>query len=98
MSGPFAIGSNTWPGISKLIEETGEVQQVCGKLIALGGEANHWDGTNLKQRLEEELADLQAAIGFVIGHCDLDVSVITERATRKILQFSSWHTSNKSEV
>lgn len=27
----FAIGDKEWPGISKLIEEAGEVLQICGK-------------------------------------------------------------------
>ncbi len=36
-SGDFSIGSDIWPGISKLIEEAAEVGQVCGKLIGSGG-------------------------------------------------------------
>jgi len=62
----FAIGSDVWPGLSKLVEECGEVAQVVGKLMATGGVAEHWDGTNLHSRLLDELADLRAAIGFVI--------------------------------
>lgn len=29
----FSIGSKRWPGISKLIEECGEVLQIAGKLM-----------------------------------------------------------------
>jgi hypothetical protein len=34
---PFAIGSDAWPGTSKLLEEQGELVQVLGKLMATGG-------------------------------------------------------------
>jgi NTP pyrophosphatase (non-canonical NTP hydrolase) len=81
----FAIGSETWPGISKLVEELGEVAQVAGKLIATGGEVRHWDGTDLRTRLEDELADLEAAIKFVMQHNRLDADRIAERREAKSL-------------
>lgn len=62
MPGPFAIGGNVWPGVSKLIEEAGEVIQVCGKLIQTSGAHQHRDGSNLKERLEDEIADLMARV------------------------------------
>jgi len=37
-SGDFSIGSAVWPGVSKVIEEMGELQQVLGKLIAVAGD------------------------------------------------------------
>ena len=40
----FAIGDKKWPGISKLVEEAGEVTQVAGKLMGSGGDILHWDG------------------------------------------------------
>lgn len=89
--GDFAIGSRTWPGLSKLIEELGEVAQVAGKLIATGGEPGHWDGTNLRTRLEDELADLEAAIAFVLEHNDLDADRVAERRAAKLRQFRDWH-------
>jgi hypothetical protein len=36
-----------------------EVLQVAGKLIAIHGEEAHWDGSNLRQRLQEEMGDDQ---------------------------------------
>lgn len=90
-SGDFSIGSNVWPGISKLIEEAGEVTQVCGKLIALAGESNHWDGTDLRERLEDELADVIAAWDFVIYHNGLDGGRIKKRARDKLKLFETWH-------
>jgi NTP pyrophosphatase (non-canonical NTP hydrolase) len=87
----FAIGSKTWPGISKLVEELGEVAQVAGKLIATGGRPAHWDGTNLRVRLEDELADLEAAIAFVIQRNGLDADRIAERREAKLRLFREWH-------
>jgi NTP pyrophosphatase (non-canonical NTP hydrolase) len=69
---PYAIGSETWPGLSKLVEECGEVLQVAGKLMGTGGQVEHWDGTDLRERMTEELADLLAAIDFLQYMNDLD--------------------------
>jgi NTP pyrophosphatase (non-canonical NTP hydrolase) len=90
----FSIGSKRWPGISKLIEECGEVVQVCGKLIASRGESAHWDGSDLRVRLHEELGDLMGAIWFVIAFCGLDEMQILKRAQRKRAQFEVWQESN----
>jgi NTP pyrophosphatase (non-canonical NTP hydrolase) len=53
----FAIGDNEWAGLSKLIEEAGEVIQVGGKLMGSRGDTNHWSG-DLREKLVEELGDL----------------------------------------
>jgi NTP pyrophosphatase (non-canonical NTP hydrolase) len=89
-AGDFSIGSLVWPGISKLVEECGEVLQIAGKLIATRGEAAHWDGGNLVERLEEEMADVMAAICFVVDHNNLDRSLIQERCEAKYQQFREW--------
>lgn len=67
MSGMYSIGADEWPGLSKLIEEAGEIIQVGGKILGTGGQEKHWDGTNLRERMIEELADLYAAIKFFVG-------------------------------
>ena len=90
-AGPFSIGSARWPGISKLIEEAGEVAQVCGKLIGTGGEPAHWDGTNLRVRLQEEIADLMAACEFVVERCGLDREIVERRRLEKLALFQRWH-------
>jgi NTP pyrophosphatase (non-canonical NTP hydrolase) len=92
-SGDFSIGSKVWPGISKLIEECGEVSQVAGKLLGSAGAAAHWDGTDLKTRLESELGDLRAAIAFVTDHCGLDALSIERRRNEKRELFEKWHGS-----
>lgn len=89
-AGPYSIGSEHWPGISKLIEEAGEVLQVAGKLIATNGESAHWDGTDLRARLVEEIGDLMAACGFVAEANGIADAVLV-RMERKAEQFRAWH-------
>jgi NTP pyrophosphatase (non-canonical NTP hydrolase) len=92
MNGPYSIGSDHWPGLSKLIEECGEVQQVVGKLLGNNGESKHWDGgIDLRERLQNEMADLMAALNFVVEVNGLDKSKMMERATLKINRFRGWH-------
>jgi NTP pyrophosphatase (non-canonical NTP hydrolase) len=94
MTGPhgeFSIGGDLWPGLSKLIEECGEVIQVGGKLIGNEGRADHWDGSHLPTRLEEELADLQAAMLFFIRRNNLSLGRIDERVVTKLALFEQWH-------
>lgn len=89
--GPFAIGQKEWPGIAKLIEECGEVIQICGKLIATGGRTDHWSGLDLREELEDEMADVRAAIEFVMAYSNLDVRRIQDRAKMKYHLFEKWH-------
>jgi NTP pyrophosphatase (non-canonical NTP hydrolase) len=94
----FAIGDKVWPGISKLTEECGEVIQVCGKLMGSRGSVKHWDGTNLRSRLQDELGDLLAAIDFVTAHCELDERGIIERRVKKRDLFNKWHADENPGV
>lgn len=91
LGGEYSIGSGHWPGLSKLIEEAGEVCQVAGKIMGTGGERMHWDGSDLKVRIEEEIADVLAACAFVIEACELDETFITDRIDEKITRFRDWH-------
>lgn len=90
-AGPYSIGSDNWPGLSKLIEECGEVLQIAGKLIATSGELKHWDGSNLADRLVEELGDLSAAIEFVVDTNDIEWSAVSSRWRSKLATFHQWH-------
>lgn len=87
----FAIGDAEWPGLSKLAEECGEVTQVIGKLMGSRGEENHWDGTNLRDRLLSEMSDLQAAIDFVLLENNLSQALFQEMRYAKIQRFFQWH-------
>ena len=93
----FAIGDSKWPGISKLVEEAGEVQQVCGKLLGTRGALEHWDGSNLKTRLEDEIADLVAAAYFVTQKNGLDEDRMAERIEEKMRLFEQWHEGDRHD-
>lgn len=91
---PYAIGSKHWPGLSKLTEEMGELQQVLGKLIATGGDELHWDGSNLVIRLVEEMGDVYAALDFFqSSNLTLieQAPKIAERKQSKFRLFVQWH-------
>lgn len=91
--GPYSIGSTLWPGLSKVAEESGEIVQVIGKLMGTGGLVAHWDGSDLAVRMQEEIADLQAALEFLVGHNAelLDRDAIAARAAKKLTMFEQWH-------
>lgn len=88
---PYAIGSEHLPGLGKLIEEAGEVQQVAGKILGAGGLVQHWDGTDLRERMIEELADLAAAASFFAANNNLDLAAIQARTAAKLELFGKWH-------
>lgn len=77
-------------GISKLIEECGELQQELGKFLTYGmGE--HPDGKGpLKERIENEIADVLAACSLVRVKHQLDGARINKRAADKIALFLEW--------
>lgn len=90
VAGQFSIGGE-WSGLAKLAEESGELTQVLGKLIATGGEADHWDGTDLNERLVEELGDVLAAIDHFIIANRLDADAVSERRLGKRMRFNGWY-------
>lgn len=92
---PFSIGSSKWPGVAKLLEEMGEVGQVCGKLIAVDGARAHWDGSDLYERLELEIGDVLAAADFLAEHNPLRVEAIEAQRRTKLALFNEWHTEQK---
>jgi NTP pyrophosphatase (non-canonical NTP hydrolase) len=91
-AGPYAIGSDLWPGLSKLAEEAGEVAQVIGKIIGANGAVDHWDGgPPLNLRLEDEMADLMAAMIFVAHKNGCDLERMVDRSAAKLTLFEQWH-------
>lgn len=79
----FAFSDKDWPGIAKMVEEFGELQEILplvilmkslgkatqtqGKLMMIQGGTDHWSG-DLRKALVEEMADVLAAIQFVGEH------------------------------
>jgi hypothetical protein len=91
VTGPYSIGSDHWPGVSKVLEECGELGQVLGKLLALNGATAHWDGSDLRLRLVEEVADVYAALDFLCEANGLDRLFIDGRVQAKRALFRRWH-------
>ncbi len=77
-------------GVAKLIEECGELQQVLGKRLAMWDQDEHWDGTNLRIRMQEEMGDVLAAIWFVANQLGLDAGVIHSRWADKAELYNAW--------
>lgn len=92
--GDFSIGSPVWPGTSKLLEEMGELQQVLGKLIAVHGGTEHWDGKgDLRDRLVEEIGDVYAALDFFQSSnlTKKEQDDVCAREIKKRKLFQQWH-------
>jgi NTP pyrophosphatase (non-canonical NTP hydrolase) len=78
-------------GVAKLIEECGELQQVLGKRLAWWStDEPHWDGSDLDQRIAEEMGDVFAAIWFVVDKLGLDADAIKRRHVAKSDLFHEW--------
>ena len=77
-------------GVAKLIEECGELQQVCGKRLAYWSTDAHPDGSDLRERMQDEMGDVYAAIEFVTRHLGLDHEVIAQRMRSKRDLFDTW--------
>lgn len=89
---PYGIGSDVWPGLAKLMEEMGELQQVLGKIMACEGpSAIYWDGDTLVPNLLEEMADVGAALLFFRDANGLDGEIIADRREEKLQKFQYWH-------
>lgn len=89
-------------GLTKLVEECGEVVQVAAKMIAypetmeIGGCATHPDGAGpLRERLEDEIADVVAACTFVGVRLGLDQQKIENRIEAKLARFAHWDQENQ---
>ena len=78
-------------GLTKLIEECGELTQIAAKKQAYFDVDDHPDGVgSMKVRMEEEIADVAAASMFVIDKFDLDVEAVFRRICLKLNLFKTW--------
>lgn len=91
MTKPYCIGSDEWNGLSKLIEEMGELNQVCGKLIGSEGSTDHWSG-DLRAKFIEELGDVYASMRFfIMNNFNSDERMQIEiQQTNKYFRFVDW--------
>ena len=78
-------------GLTKLIEECGELSQIAAKKQAYFDTDIHPDGKgSMKRRMEEEMADVMAACIFVAEKFGLDQEFLEARAQKKLALFKSW--------
>lgn len=78
-------------GLAKLAEELGELGQVVGKKLAYYWTDTHPDGgPSLRQRLEDEIADVIAACLLVVFTFGLDRGRIIWRLQTKYTLFRQW--------
>jgi hypothetical protein len=75
---------------TKLAQVLGKAMQVIGKLMGTGGEVNHWDGTNLRDRLEYSLSELIGAGTFAAKVCEIE-ELVEARKQSKMVTFRGWH-------
>jgi NTP pyrophosphatase (non-canonical NTP hydrolase) len=90
-STPFGFNTKVWPGLAKLMEELGELQQLLGKVVACSDpNATYWDGRSLRPELIEELGDVRAAMIFFCENNGLSKIDVHTRADRKLALFNTW--------
>lgn len=93
--GNFNFGSPVLPGLSKLMEECAEVGTVGAKLMSTVGHPEHFADPDLHEQLLEEMADVAAAITFMLCYSDAFTDEQIERyklrRTQKQALFLQWH-------
>ena len=77
-------------GLTKIVEECGELIQICAKKIAYMKEDFHPDGQFMRGEIEKEMADVLASIEFVAAKWNLNREVINNRMTHKLRLYNQW--------
>lgn len=85
-------------GLTKLAEECAELAVVCAKKIAYMHTDQHPDGSNLRTRLQEEIADVLASIQFVVDKLKLDDIAIDMNVIKKSDRFHQWDSLEVEKV
>lgn len=91
----YTMHNVTWPGLSKVIEESGEVLQICGKIMAIRGGDTYYNGEDLRVELENEVSDLLASLTYLIRENDLDKARINRRVQMKLAKYQNWKETNQ---
>ena len=79
---PYGIGSDTWPGLSRLAADAAQVAAAAREIISTGNDTDQ-DAAVQRESLQEQLGDLRAAIDYVIGKNALDWGAVNKRRDRK---------------
>lgn len=81
----------TAKGLAKLLEECGELSQVAAKKLAYYHTDEHPDNAGLlTMRMQDEAADVVAAIRFVGIKFEFDDEEFSARVKRKLALFQTW--------
>jgi NTP pyrophosphatase (non-canonical NTP hydrolase) len=84
-------------GLAKLAEELGELQQVVGKALQVGGvDQEHWSG-NLRDMMTKEMGDVLAAIGYAVDANGLHFDAMMLHADEKFALFQQWGATEPGE-
>lgn len=96
---PYGIGSDIWPGLAKLMEEMGELQQVLGKIMACEGkDAIYWDGSSLVPQLIEEMGDVRASLIFFCEANGISKQDVHDRADEKLGKYRYWDAKTRHDA
>lgn len=87
----YSFGSELMPGLSKMIEEMGELSQIIGKIQAVGHMGEHYNVRNLEKELVREMGDVRAAIAAFTEINGLSKEDVMQRESDKFLLFKRWH-------
>ncbi len=78
-------------GLVKLVEECGELIQIASKKMARMDSDEHWDNAgSIRERMEDEIGDVMAAIRIVATNFGLDTARIMKRRREKEKLFLEW--------
>lgn len=92
-------------GLTKLMEECGELIQIAAKAATYPDDDYHPDQLDpttdaemqtTNSRMEDEMADVLAAVQFVIRKRGLDQGAITERMATKLATFTKWDSPSEN--
>ena len=97
---PYQIESelNEWPGTAKLVEEMGELGTNLGKLMSNGGQVHYWGGIKIGEEIQDELADVAAALAFFLAINGFDMARFDKRMNAKLERYLQWRTENRTET
>ena len=83
-------------GLVKVMEECGELVQVCAKMVQYPDQDEHPDKQGyLLERLENEIADVLATLAYATTRLGLKEERIRTRAHAKTELFESWEAEDK---
>ena len=77
-------------GLTKLVEELSELVVVAAKRIAYPNDLYHPDGSNQRERLQDEMGDVLAIIEYVRNTQALNLAQIQARQATKLRLYRQW--------